>query len=78
MSAFHPPFKEFQVAKIGDLLRQLEKLKPKGSKVETSIQEETTHISCMQPLTNILVHTLDAEIGKKTSSSSTNTARTAK
>ncbi len=65
MLAFHPPFKEFKVARTEDLLQQLERLEPKGSKVEASIQEDTTHVSCMQPLTNILIHTLDAEMGKR-------------
>jgi hypothetical protein len=64
LMGFPSSFNEFQVARIGDLLRQLKKAKPEGSKSEASIQEDTPHISCVQPFTSILVTHSRADMGK--------------
>ena len=60
---FHPPFQEFQVESVDVLLKRLEKVKPEGSKIEVSSEEDTPHVVCMRPLVHGLVQDLEAVSG---------------
>lgn len=54
--SFHVPFEEFSVMELGDLLRQLELVKPDHWTVVVSDSDEAQHIDCMKPLTFINVN----------------------
>jgi hypothetical protein len=55
----HVPFEEFTLKKLDLLVNQLEKTKPKESKVEVSPMEDSHHAPCMQEMTAIMVHDID-------------------
>ena len=57
----HVPFEEFPVKKVGDLVAQLEKAKPKDAKVEASPMEGSHHSPCMQEMTAVMVHDIDEQ-----------------
>lgn len=48
--SFHVPFEEFSVTDLGDLLRDLEMVKPDHWVVVVADSEEAQHIDCMKPL----------------------------
>jgi len=52
----HPPFQEFQVKTLDELVTELEKSKPAGSLVEVTPIEEMHHTSCMQEMSTVVVH----------------------
>ncbi len=55
----HPPFEEFKVKKVDDLVAQLEKAKPKDAKVEVSPMEDSHHSPCMQEMTAVMIHDIE-------------------
>ena len=55
----HVPFEEFTLKKVEDLVAQVEKSKPKDSKVEVTPMEDSHHAPCMQEMTAILVHDME-------------------
>ena len=52
----HPPFQEFQVKTLDELVTELEKSKPAGSLVEVTPIEEMHHTSCMKEMSTVVVH----------------------
>ena len=55
----HAPFEEFPLKKIEELVAQLEKNKPKDSKVDVTLMEDSHHAPCMKEMTAIMVHDID-------------------
>ena len=53
--SFHVPFEEFSVSDLGNLLQDLERVKPDHWTVVVSDSEEAQHIDCMKPLAFINV-----------------------
>jgi hypothetical protein len=53
------PFEEFPMGKVDELVDQLEREKPKDSKVEVSQMDESRHSPCMQEMEAIMVHNLE-------------------
>ncbi len=45
--------------RVDELVDQLEKAKPKDSKVEVNQMEESRHSPCMQEMVAIMVHNLE-------------------
>ncbi len=57
----HVPFEEFPMRKVDELVEQLEKAKPKDSKVEVNQMGESRHSPCLQEMVAIMVHNLEEE-----------------
>ena len=55
----HTPFEEFVLKKVEELVARLEKSKPKDSKVDVTLMEESHHAPCMREMTAIMVHDID-------------------
>lgn len=55
----HTPFEEFALKKIEELVAQLEKNKPKDSKIDVSLMEDSHHAPCMREMTAVMVHDID-------------------
>lgn len=55
----HTPFEEFHLRQVDELVAQLEKSKPKESKVDVTPMEESHHSPCRQEMTAIMVHDID-------------------
>jgi hypothetical protein len=55
----HVPFEEFPLKKAEILVAQLEKTKPKDTKVEVTPMEDSHHAPCRQEMTAIMVHDID-------------------
>ena len=55
----HVPFEEFPLKKLQELVDQLEKTKPKESKVDVTPMEDSHHSPCRQEMTAIMVHDID-------------------
>ncbi len=52
----HPPFQEFPVKSLEELVSQLEKSKPEGSLVEVTPIDEMHHSPCTQEMNTIVIH----------------------
>ena len=59
----HVPFEEFPLKKVEELLVQLEKRRPKESRVDVTQMEESRHSPCMKEMTAVMVHDVDTAIG---------------
>ncbi len=59
----HVPFEEFSLKKVEELVAQLEKARPKESKVEVTPMEDSHHSPCMQEMTAIMIHDLETANG---------------
>ena len=55
----HVPFEEFTLKKVDELVIKLERVKPKNSKVDVSLMEDSHHAPCMREMTAIMVHDID-------------------
>ena len=55
----HTPFEEFALKKVEELVARLEKTKPKNSKVDVTVMEDSHHALCMGDMTAIMVHDIE-------------------
>jgi hypothetical protein len=54
--SFHPPFEEFSIGTLDELLQLVNDAKLVDAVVEVSTAQDTPHVVCMQALTHVVVH----------------------